>query len=282
MAIMSIIRYDFIQGIPDKYGFQELKANSLGMQILSLHGYVTHKLNNFNPDFFPEVDFDLGIDEAIFRSRIPKDDPLQLRDLKSHFDDMTITIDYKSNNLNDKDSIYVKLKPYVHPNKYFEHTKNGKKINPVQKYLPESHSGKYYTNHQILGRMNKSDLMIYLKYDCHEEEFHLKQAYLIGKDILKEQVIYILNQVLGKVEYPQIKSNEESLRLNQKITEAYRTVQEDRTILNNDMELVKIQKHRHDTGDIMLRIPERYLQNYIKVNEDGEIIFSDITDFNSK
>ena len=247
MAIMSIIRYDFIQGIPDKYGFQELKANSLGMQILSLHGYVTHKLNNFNPDFFPEVDFDLGIDEAIFRSRIPKDDPLQLRDLKSHFDDMTITIDYKSNNLNDKDSIYVKLKPYVHPNKYFEHTKNGKKINPVQKYLPESHSGKYYTNHQILGRMNKSDLMIYLKYDCHEEEFHLKQAYLIGKDILKEQVIYILNQVLGKVEYPQIKSNEESLRLNQKITEAYRTVQEDRTILNNDMELVKIQKYLHYT-----------------------------------
>jgi len=272
MAIKSIMSDEFIQGIPDKYGYQELKANSLGRQILHNNGYQTHKLLNFNSDVFPDVDFDMGIDEAIFRSRIPKDDPFQLEKLNSNFDDMTITIDYKSNNLNDTESIYVKLKPYYHPNKYFEYTQNGQKINPMLRNLRKRHTKQFYINHQILSRNNKSDLMVYLKYDRYKSDLHLKQAYLIGKDTLKQQLLQILNQVLEKAEYPLINSDEESLRLNQKITKAYLKVMEDPTILKKNMELVKIQKHQYDKGDIILKIPERYLNSHIKVDGNGKIV----------
>lgn len=278
MAIRSNNTDEFIQGINDHYGKQERKANSLGRQILSYHGYFTHKLMNFNSELFPDVRYDMGIDEAIFRSRIPKDDPLKLRKLKSHYDDTTITIDYKSNNLKDPNSIYIKLKPYHHPNKYFEYTRNSRMFDPIAKNIQNEKLKRYYINHQILSRENKSDLMIYLKYKWYNEDLHLKQAYLIGKDILKKQVIDLLNQVLKEAKYPEITNNETSLRVNKKITKAYQKVQEDPSILKRNMELVKIKKDKNDDGDIMLRIPERYLNTYIKVDKNGEIIFTDITD----
>lgn len=273
MTIKSIETNEFVQGLLDKYGLQERKANSLGRQILSHHGYFTHKLNNFNSEIIKDVKYDMGIDEAFFRSDIPEDDPLKLRKLKSHYEDTSITIDYKSNNFSgDNNSIYVKLKPYYHPNKYFVHTKKEEKIDPIDKYLHTPLAERYYGNHQILSRENKSDLMIYLKYQKYTDYYELFQAYLIGRETLREQVINILNQILKKAEYPAITNNERSLTINQKITKAYLIVQEDPTILEEDIELFNIR-------DIMLKIPERYLNSYIKVDEDGEIIFSDITDY---
>jgi len=38
------------------------------------------------------------------------------------------------------------------------------------------------------------------------------------------------------------------------------------------MELVKIQKHQYDKGDIILKIPERYLNSHIKVDGNGKIV----------
>lgn len=116
--------------------------------------------------------------------------------------------------------------------------------------------------------------MIYLKYNRHDKNYPLKQAYLIGRDTLQRQIISILNQLMEKADYPTITKGEGSLKINQKITKAYLTVKKDPSILSNlnkNLELFMINNHN---PDIMLKIPEDYLNDYTKVDKDGNIIFN--------
>ncbi len=120
MAIYNIDLNEPTQGIQDDFGNQETKANSLGKQIFWKYGYNPIKTLNNNDDLFSGgLEYlldgtDNGVDDVIYLSKIPKDDPFKLKQLKKgRWDDICYTIDYKSNNFDGgSDSVYVKLMPY--------------------------------------------------------------------------------------------------------------------------------------------------------------------------
>jgi|GEM_PF-5828613 hypothetical protein len=142
--IRSIESNEHIQGIKDKYGKQEHKANTLLKQIFWKYDYNPVKLLNFNDEILGGLfkryndGTDYGIDDVIYKHEIPEDDPFNLLQLrKGRSTDMYYTIDYKSNNFSGGlNSVYIKLMPYNTMKKYLNEytTPNGKLIKPMEYY----------------------------------------------------------------------------------------------------------------------------------------------------
>lgn len=305
--IRSIESNEHIQGIKDKYGKQEHKANTLLKQIFWKYDYNPVKLLNFNDEILGGLfkryndGTDYGIDDVIYKHEIPEDDPFNLLQLrKGRSTDMYYTIDYKSNNFSGGlNSVYIKLMPYNTMKKYLNEytTPNGKLIKPMEYYCrkdrmqceKESRMGissnkkskmeKYYGNNQLLGDDNKTDYFFYMKYDKSKDNnsnvvFKLISAYLIPAEQLRNQVIDILNSILKKGDYNHpIKLRENGSYLNHKIMNAFRIREETPELISDiikpPMDLFRPPPFKKE---IHLRIPEKYLIPHIKFNSEGDII----------
>lgn len=300
MQIKSDIELnEHTQGIQDTFGKQEIKANVLGKRIFWKYGYNPIKIHNFNDELFSLRDpegTDHGIDDVIYKDELPKDDPLNLKQInKSRFDDTCYTIDYKSNNFTgDLNSVYVKLMPYRGSKSYFSHEKDGKTISPLQKHYDidqkkwkkarkkgknsiNSIMERLYNNKQLLGSKNFTDYFLYLKYSGRYNDplFYLTQAYLVPGEALRNQVINVLNGILENEGYPNlIQLRKRSLYLNHKILKAYLMVKDKPMPPKSEIELFKPPSKK----EIVLRIPEDKLIPHIKFDECGEIIYNDHLD----
>lgn len=292
MQITSNMELDeHTQGIQDSFGKQEIEANKLGKQIFLKYGYVPIKIHNHNDELFKgtslEEGTDHGIDDVIYLVDIPINDPLKLKSLsQGRFDDMCYSIDYKSNNfVGDINSVYVKIMQYTHKSNYSkEFIRDGEKVNPEEYYIKkdqkvcklaiergeknvDSFTEKRYHNKFLLANSNKTDYFLYLKYD-KGDIFNLKQAYLIQANILRNQIIDILNRIL-KIGDSENRICFDDPYLNYKIIEAL-LISKDHSCkpFNNELELFLSGK------DIMVRIPETLLDSYIKFDNDGLIVNS--------
>lgn len=284
-----------VKGKQDQYGKQEKKAISLGRQIFQKYGYNPVEIHNFNDKLFKNTSFhegtDHGIDEVIYIDEFPTEDPFNLKQLsKQRFDDQCYTIDYKSNNFSDNNSIYIKIMDN-HFSKYYkkEIEDKGVLVNTMEHYyklykeeeeiklrqkeiendndLPSSFEQKY-SNKYLLDHSNKTDYFMYLKYPDKptDPKYHLKQAYIVHGESLRHQIIDIINDILHlKEDNKRIKLSEPFL--NHKISEAFSISRKYKhKPLENNIELFK------SNNDIILKIPEDNLTDYIKFNNVGNIL----------
>lgn len=281
-----------VRGIVDRFSKQELIANDLCRQIFEKYNYTPYKPLNFetSPPFDRIFDFgtDFGIDDVIYSYQLPGNDPLKFKEKKlGRWDDFTYTIDYKSNNMRDLNSVYIKLMPYRYRRQYLPYyERNGEIIDPIMENMKKDKArwdkaikkGKdhifslmelYYNNNQLLSINNKTDFFFFVKYTKPRDvtKSTLKLAHLVPAEELRQQVVRIINYVLRKGEDNQLIKLERDFYLNHKIMKAFQLCKEDSSLINPEMELFKLPR-----GDITLRIPEHLLTQHIKFNQYGEII----------
>ncbi|UTB33423.1 MAG: hypothetical protein NKF70_03980 [Methanobacterium sp. ERen5] len=281
-----------VKGKQDMYAKQEMKAISLGRKIFHKYGYNPVEIHNFNDKVFKNTVFhegtDHGIDEVIYIDDIPTEDPLNLKLLsKPRFDDQCYTIDYKSNNFSDNNSIYVKIMAN-HAFRFYEKEieVNGVMVNTIDHYYKLSKKReesklrknkikndlpslfeKRYSNKYLLDHSNKTDYFMYLKYpdESYAVNYHLKKAYIVLGESLRHQIIDIINDILHLESNTQIKLSDTFL--NHKISEAFSISKKYKyQPLESGIELFK------SKNDIILKIPEDNLIDYIKFNNEFNII----------
>lgn len=252
---------------------------------------------NDDDSYFREPErTDYGIDDVIYISKIPYNDPLNLKALKKgRFDDTCYTVDYKSNNFRNElevnfNSVYVKLMPFKNKYDYILHERDGKLVNPIHRNIERSkkiqkrgHSYSYdpidvYRNKQLLGINNRTDYFLYMKFEDHGEElpFRLNHAYLVPAEPLRIQVIDILNTIRESSGHDQsflkdpIFLRKKTIYLNPKIYQAL-IGYEDSVFNENEIELFM---HGRNKKEITLKIHETKLTPHIKFDKCGNIIYN--------
>lgn len=271
-----------VRGINDHWAEQELVANDLCRQIFEKYNYKPFKLNNFETSLFPrgsnlDDGTDYGKDDIIFYNDISEEDLLNLKQITPlvRYNDY-YAIDYKSNNLYDENSVYVKLMKYNNSKQYvkgviFENIEKDIKVSKKKrKCVLRSRTERYYNNNQILGDKNSTDYLFYVKYTNSNNEINpnsLICAYLVPAEPLRHQVINILNEILNlKDSKHLLELRKDGTFLNHKIMNAYQIYLENKDIFPK-LELF-VTPHK----DLLLRIPEDILTPHIKFDNTGEII----------
>jgi hypothetical protein len=270
-------------GIDDEFSRQERDANDIGRQIFEKYNYKPVKLLNLdNRTFSPSSNFnspEYGIDALLYCEDIPDEDLLNLNQVKplnydNRFFAPHYNVDYKSNNFSgDSNSVYVKLMRYGSTRKYTEDKISGYLKSDKQAYLnalekneelPESFMAKFFENRYLLGDNNFTDYLIYMKYT--KPDYALKKAYLIPAEILRNQVISILNEMLEiEPENSPIILRKDIFNLNLQIRKAYLTYKHNRHLFN-DIEMFVTR-----SKSLILRLPEHLLTDYIKFDVFGNI-----------
>lgn len=293
MQITKITYRNFkedVEGIDDIHSRYGLVARDLCRQILDKHDYIHSKAPNFenNPCFYDIFEYDsvYGADDLIYNNQIPEDDPLKFIQTKHKFGASSYLIDYKSNNFQDNDSIYVKLITKYSNKAYLDsNNRNGKIYDPIlhnierdynkwkkalengENTIKNSHMKRCYGNNQILSVNYKADFVFFVKYlkPGDISKCSLESAYLVPLDKLKKQVAGILNGLLKEEDYSLI-TLQKDFYLNHKICKAFDIHKKNHKLIHRQMELFRTQGN-----NIILRIPEHLIVEHIKFNEYGEI-----------
>jgi hypothetical protein len=296
---MKAIEFSNLKGtvkgnIVDLRAKKGLIADDMGRQILQKFKYMPYKVSNFETYKFPKGshyngDIIHGVDDLINFNDIPEEDFLNLKGINGRLSYFDYTIDYRCNNFIDNNSIHIKLMDYNRPKHYSApYVDNEKLIDPVFQNMErdlkswerasergsegiKSYMKKFYCNNHLLGEDSKTDYLMYITYsdpEIQDEKIYskLESAYLINADSLRNQIIAILNGILGKYDEDPIISKSD-FYLNHKISNAFEICQKSKDALNPDMALTK-----YPRGDIILRIPKHRLISYLRFNRYGELV----------
>jgi hypothetical protein len=288
-----------ILGIDDGRSKQGLIASDLCRQIFEKFGYtpVKHLVERKSPGFFDVFNYgnDYGVNDIISYEDLPEEDTLNLKHVQTgRFNGRSYTIDYRSNNMHDINSVYIKLMDYNNPKQYLpSYDYKGRTIDPIcdnirkdkdrwekakkkGKGSIKSSMGHYYKNTQLLSVNNKSDFFFFVKYNRPDDVINtsLKVAYLVPAEDLRMQVARILNDALNECGYNDLITLEKDFYLNHKIMKAFQICQENQKANNTKKILSQMELFKLPRGDITLRIPENLLIPHIKFNSSGEIVYN--------
>lgn len=276
-----------VRGIKDKFGFQERDSKEIGREIFRKNGYEPRKLLiDNNQVISPSSQFnglEFGIDDIIYYEDISKEDKLDIKRIKplncsNPFVKSFYSIDYKSNNfindyLYDLRSVYVKLMRFGNRRLYTDEKRSEFLKRDKEAYLKvlsdggmlnESSMRKVYLNKYILGEKNYTDYLVYLKYN--KVDYSLNHSYIVSAEILRHQVICILNEILKKKSSNSlIELRKDDFYLNIKLKKAYQIYKSNRDSYQDYEMFVS-------RGGLILRIPEDILNGYIKIDQKGKII----------
>lgn len=275
-----------VNGIKDEYADWGLVAKDLGRQIFERYDYLP-TINNFGVFMFEEglrrisEDGDRGINDMVSFNDVPADDLFKFKRINHLTRYRDYVIDYKSNNNNHPDSVYVKLMPFMGFKAYEEgkvikriererrYLKKKRKKGTESKYIRKNRLEEIYGNKYILGSRNITDYFFYVQFTKENmSKSTLKTAHLVPAEQLRHQVAEILNNILEKEGYEHlIELRKDGLFLNHKITKAYQICKEKPQPPKHQIELFKLPR-----GDITLRIPDHLLTSHFKFNEFGDII----------
>jgi len=235
----------------------------LGKTILKKFNYNTHAV-------YPETliienvneAIEVGIDDIIFPSEIPCDDPLNFKHVKPSNNNY-FSIDYRSNNfgnynVENDDYIFVKLMELL-PKKWYNKEVLLEKVN----------KGKDIRIKGILSYKNP-DYLFFIR-NTYEKprdnilENSLINAYLLPVEYLKLQCIYNLNMIRGINDEKPLDFEKDIVDL---ILDIYRTW-ELYNEKNHNFELFKAKDINRP--DLIMKISKDQLLNYIKFDLNGLI-----------
>lgn len=262
-----------VRGFDDISSKTEVIANDLGIQILRKHGYNPYVPVQFENRFSDIFDYgtDFGIDHMIYTWQIPANDPLKFKQVKPfNKDNDYYSIDYKAHQFRDNE-INIMLMKVRYPSFYTLKSY----FNRVEKGL-----GEQYRFQSLLAKEKQTDFFLLVKrttekYYPDKAPNCLVNAYLIPATSLKDLIYNNLNFIRENNDLSALNHGESDLKKQFGIHETWQIYRKiDNKIKRTyPFHLEKRKDNRpNQYQSLMMKIPEEHLSNYIKFNENGEIV----------
>lgn len=262
-----------VRGSDDISSRTEVIANDLGIQILRKHGYNPYIPVQFENRLSHIFDYgtDFGIDHTIYTWQIPANDPLEFKQVQSfNKDNLYYSIDYKAHQFRDNEINIMLMKVknwrFYRKESYFKRVENGK--------------GEQYRFQSLLAKEKQTDFFLLVKrttkkYYPNKSPNCLVNAYLIPATSLKTLIYDNLNSIRENHDLLTLNHEESDLKKQFGIHETWQIYRKIDNKIKREypFQLEKRKDNRSNQyPSLMMKIPEEHLSNYIKFNENGEIV----------
>jgi hypothetical protein len=266
-----------VRGFEDKSSKVELVTNNLARQILCKHDYTPVTLLNYSKKLFsgglsclnPGTDY--GTDDIIFIEDIPSKDPFNFRETRPFSPSVGVySIDYKSHQFRDNEINIMLMK--LRESGFYTAER-------YDKLLKRGKAGKYRVQGS-LSTEKQTDFFFFVKrankkYYPDKEPNSLVNAYIIPALSLNKLIINNLNIIREYHDLIPLELKENDKEKTFKMYQTWNLYRETKFKVKKEypFKLFRLKDYRPSQYDsLMMKIPDRYLLNYIKFNENGEII----------
>ncbi|WP_414469455.1 hypothetical protein [Methanobacterium sp. ACI-7] len=264
---------DEIRRSKDSSNASERIANDLGRQILERQGYDPKVIYQ---DEEPEDIFvrgtDYGKDDFVFIDEIPSIDSLKFKEIKSlNKDAKRYIINYKAHQFAD-DEVNIMLMKYNEAKNFYTYERFYRRC--------ASGKGESYRLQGLLSREKETDLCFFIKWATTEyypdkEPYSLVNGYIIPMMPLRKLVLNNLNLIRETNGLRRLYNKQNNLKRLFSIYETWEHYRESdiKTKGNYPFELfIKRDNRRDQIPSLMMKIPKNNLNNYILVDENGDIV----------